>query len=451
MTENTLLRFPEHFMWGAATSAYQIEGACDEGGRGTSIWDTFSQLPHRIRTGETGDVACDSYHRYIEDVELMNQMGLQAYRFSIAWPRVVPEGNGPLNQAGLDYYSRLVDALLAKNIKPLPTLFHWDLPQALQDKGGWTKRDTAKYFADYARMVVARLSDRVDYWITHNEPWVAAFVGHLYGEHAPGMHNPFAAVAAMHHLLLSHGLAVSAMRAAARQPLQIGPALNLSPVYPAKPGGWDERAARFSDAFLNRIALDPLLKGEYPSFLPGWIWRWLSGKVIQAGDLQTIAAPIDFLGVNYYRRTVMRYAPLVQSVPVFPKDYAYTDLGWEIYAPGLYDLLLRLQRDYAVPNIFISENGATMTDELSDGHIHDTRRIEYLRDHLVQTHRAIQAGVPVRGYLVWSLLDNFEWAYGYSMRFGLVYVDFKTQQRIIKDSGLWYAEVIQQNGVAVPA
>jgi beta-glucosidase len=300
-------------------------------------------------------------------------------------------------------------------------------------------------------MVVARLSDRVDYWITHNEPWVAAFVGHLYGEHAPGMHNPFAAVAAMHHLLLSHGLAVSAMRAAARQPLQIGPALNLSPVYPAKPGGWDERAVRFSDAFLNRIALDPLLKGEYPSFLPGWIWRWLSGKVIQAGDLQTIAAPIDFLGVNYYRRTVMRYAPLVQSVPVFPKDYAYTDMGWEIYAPGLYDLLLRLQRDYAVPNIFISENGAAMSDELGNGRIHDTRRIEYLREHMVQTHRAIQAGVPVRGYLVWSLLDNFEWAYGYSMRFGLVYVDFKTQQRIIKDSGLWYAEVIRQNGVAVSA
>ncbi len=447
MSISQLLKFPSDFIWGAATSAYQIEGACDEGGRGTSIWDTFSQQPKRIRGGDSGAMACDFYHRYESDIELMSQLGLQAYRFSIAWPRIVPNGIGAINQAGLDYYSRLVDVLLAKNIQPFPTLFHWDLPQPLQDKGGWMRRDTAKYFADYARTVVARLSDRVPNWITHNEPWVAAFVGHLYGEHAPGMHNPFAAVSAMHHLLLSHGLAVQAMRAAARQPLKIGITLNLSPVYAAKPGGWDDSAVKFSDAFLNRIALDPVLKGEYPSFLPSWIWNWLSRGVIQSDDLKTISVPTDFLGINYYRRTVMRYMPLIQSVPVFPNDNAYTDMGWEVYAPGLYELLMRLKRDYAVPYIFITENGAAFADEVGEGKIHDTKRIQYLRDHLVQMQRAIQDGVPVRGYFVWSLLDNFEWALGYSKRFGVIYVDFTTQQRIVKDSGWWYAQVIRENGL----
>jgi beta-glucosidase len=251
----------------------------------------------------------------------------------------------------------------------------------------------------------------------------------------------------MHHLLLSHGYAVEALRSVAKQPIQVGITLNLTPVYPAKAGGWDERAARFSDAFLNRIALDPLLKGQYPEFLPVWLWRWLSGNVIRPDDLKTISVPMDFLGINYYHRTVMRYMPLVQSVPVFPKESEYTDMPWEIYAPGLYDLLLRVQRDYAPPKVFITENGAAMPDELANGSIHDERRIKYLRDHLVQLHRALEAGVPVRGYLVWSLLDNFEWALGYSKRFGLVYVDFKTQQRIVKDSGRWYAQVIRQNGL----
>lgn len=447
MSEHQFLAFPQDFIWGAATSAYQIEGACGEGGRGASIWDTFAAQRGKIRGGDRGDMACDHYHRYPEDVELMSQLGLKAYRFSLAWPRVLPTGTGAVNQAGLDFYSRLVDALLAKNITPMPTLFHWDLPQALQDKGGWTNRETAKHFAEYARIVGERLGDRVSYWITHNEPWVAAFVGHLYGEHAPGLHSPFAAVAALHHLLLSHGYAVEALRSVARQPINIGITLNLTPVYPARSGSWDERAARFSDAFLNRMALDPVLKGAYPAFLPNWIWRWLSRNVIRPDDLKTISVPLDFLGINYYHRTVMRYMPLIQSVPVFPKESEYTEMRWEIYPTGLYDLLLRLQKDYAPPAILITENGAAFADEIDEGKIHDTKRILYLRDHLVQLHRAIEAGVPVRGYFIWSLLDNFEWAHGYSKRFGLVYVDFQTQRRVIKDSGLWYAQVIREHGV----
>jgi beta-glucosidase len=450
MAEQTLLSFPKDFIWGAATSAYQVEGACDEGGRGPSIWDAFAHQGKHIRAGESGDVACDQYHRWTDDIELMKSIGLKAYRFSIAWPRILPQGQGAVNNDGLDYYERLVDGLLAAGIEPLPTLYHWDLPLALQKSGGWPKRDTAHRFVEYAALVVERLGDRVPEWATLNEPWVQAMVGHLYGEHAPGKHNPFAALAALHHLMLAHGLAVPAIRSAARRPIRVGIAVNLTPVYPAQPGGWDERAARFSDNFLNRLTLDPLLKGIYPpDFTASFIWRWLTRGLIQPDDMKTIAAPIDFLGVNYYYRTVMRYMPLIQSVPVFPKTSEYTEM-WEIYPEGLYDLLTRINRDYTPPPIIITENGAAVPDVLApDGHVHDTRRIRYLRDHLIQLQRATAAGVPVRGYIVWSLLDNFEWALGYAKRFGIVHVDFKTQARIVKDSGLWYAQVIRQNGVEV--
>ncbi len=448
MSDHQLLAFAQDFMWGAATSAYQIEGAWNEDGRGPSIWDTFCRQRGRIREGDSGDMACDHYHRWPEDIELMSALGMQAYRFSIAWSRIMPSGTGSINVAGLDFYERLIEALLAKGIRPMPTLFHWDLPQPLQDKGGWPKRDTARYFADYARIVGERLSDRVQYWITHNEPWVAAFVGHLFGEHAPGQRNPFAALAALHHLLLSHGYAVEALRSVARQPLKLGITLNLTPTYPASAQAKDLRAARFSDNFLNRLALDPVLKGYYPTdFASSRWWRWLSRGVNQADDLKIISTPLDFLGINYYHRTVLRYAPIIQSVPVQPKESEYSEMMWEIYPLGLYDLLMRLHAEYSPPQLLITENGVAVLDSLDpDGRVRDVRRIKYLRDHLVQVHRAITAGVPVRGYLVWSLLDNFEWAHGYSKRFGLVYVDFKTQRRTIKDSGWWYARVIRDNG-----
>jgi beta-glucosidase len=444
MAPQTFLAFPKDFIWGAATSAYQVEGAAAEDGRSPSIWDEFK----RIRTGESGAVACDQYHRWSADIQLMQSLGLKAYRFSIAWPRVQPQGRGEVNPAGLDYYERLVDGLLAAGIRPLPTLYHWDLPVPLERAGGWPRRDTAQRFVEYAQLVVERLGDRVADWTTQNEPWVHAMVGHLYGEHAPGRRNPVAALAAMHHLLLAHGLAVPAIRAAASRPIRVGIALNLTPVYPAKAGGWDDSAARFSDNFLNRLSLDPIFKGQYPpDFTGSWIFRWLTRGLIKPGDLKTISAPLDFVGINYYYRTVMRYMPLVQSVPVFPKTSEYTEM-WEIYPEGLYDVLTRVKRDYAPPPIIITENGAAMPDTLeADGHVHDPRRIAYLREHLIQLQRAITDGVKVEGYCVWSLLDNFEWALGYAKRFGIVYVDFKTQARSPKDSAQWYAEVIQRNGV----
>lgn len=447
MTQQNILTFPNEFIWGAATSAYQVEGAVTEDGRGPSVWDEFK----RVHAHESGAVAVDEYHRWPDDIRLMQSLGLKAYRFSIAWPRVQPQGSGAVNAAGLDYYERLVDGLLAAGIRPLPTLYHWDLPAPLERAGGWPKRETAQRFVDYAQIVAKRLGDRVGDWTTLNEPWVHAMVGHLYGEHAPGRRNLIAALAALHHLLLAHGLAVPAIRAAAGRPIRVGIALNLTPLYPAHPGGRDESSARFSDNFLNRLSLDPVLKGRYPpDFTGSWIFRWLTRGLIQNGDLKTIAAPLDFLGVNYYFRTVMRYMPVIRSVPVFPKTSEYTEM-WEIYPEGLYDLLTRLKRDYAPPPIIITENGAAFPDTLeADGQVHDPRRIDYVRDHLLALRRAITEGVEVEGYCVWSLLDNFEWAQGYSKRFGLVYVDFKTQARIPKDSAQWYAQVIKQNGVPSP-
>ncbi len=449
MTEK-VVRFPEGFSWGAATSAYQIEGAWKEDGRGVSIWDTFSHLPGRTYHGDTGDVACDHYHRWREDVELMARLGLKAYRFSIAWPRVLPEGVGQINSAGLDFYDRLVDALLERGIEPFPTLYHWDLPQVLQDRGGWPNRDTAFHFAEYARVVAERLGDRVSYWITHNEPFVAAVAGYLRGQHAPGIQDPAAALRAGHHLLLSHGLAVQAVRAAARRPVSVGIALNLSPVHPASEAPLDQAAARRMDGFLNRLFLDPIFLGRYPEDV-----RRLLGPLfpkVQPEDLQTIAQPLEFLGVNYYSRLVVRHdpsIPLLQALQVQPEGSEYSQM-WEIYPPGIYELLLRVWNDYRPPAIWVTENGVCVPDGVdADGRVRDARRIAFLRDHLVQVHRALTEGVPVRGYFVWSLLDNFEWTYGYSMRFGLIYVDYDTLARTVKDSGWWYARVIRENAVTV--
>jgi beta-glucosidase len=452
-----MTQFPKNFVWGAATSAYQIEGAWNEDGRGPSIWDVFSHKHGKVRTAETGDVAADHYHRWKEDVQLMADIGLQVYRFSISWTRVLPEGKGRVNPAGLDFYSRLVDALLEKKITPYPTLYHYDLPLAFQRAGGWTQRATAQYFAEYAATIADRLSDRVEHFITHNEPWITAVLGYLTGEHAPGWHNPAAAATAIHHLLLSHGLAVQAMRAASHRPINLGIALNLSPAYPASPSPRDHQAQKLADQLLNRVILDPLFKGCYPQALEsrGW-WRWLQKGIRSprengnlGDDLKIISTPLDFLGVNYYTRALVRWAPLVGLLPARPPAGSPFSQMWEIYPEGLFDLLSYLHNEYHPPLLLISENGTPEADALStDGRVHDPGRIAYLRSHILQVRRALDSGIPVKGYLVWSLLDNFEWVYGYSRRFGLVYVDFATQKRILKDSGTWYAEVIRQNGLA---
>ncbi|MGB9723612.1 MAG: GH1 family beta-glucosidase [Chloroflexia bacterium] len=443
------LRFPEGFIWGTATSAYQIEGAVNEDGRGPSIWDTFCRQPGKVWQGQTGDVASDHYHRWPEDIRLMQELGLPAYRFSIAWPRILPEGTGKVNPAGLDFYDRLVDGLREAGIEPLVTLYHWDLPQALQDRGGWTKRETAEAFAEYARIVAERLGDRVTYWITHNEPFVSSIFGHFTGEHAPGKKSPFDAAWAYRHIMLSHGLAVEALRATLPPTAQVGIVLNLSPVYPASDSPKDRQAAKRLDGLLNRMFLDPVLRGRFPPDL-----QKVFGLLFKPTpeDMKRIAAPIDFLGINYYTRVVARHdsgTPFIQAAAVEVEGSARSEM-WEIYPVGMYEVLMRVHSEYRPARILVTENGFPLPDVPGpDGRVHDPQRIAYLRDHLIQVHRAISEGVPVQGYFVWSLLDNFEWAYGYRMRFGLVYVDYETQARTIKDSGRWFAEVVRRNGLLV--
>ena len=450
MSERKFLRFPEGFIWGAAASAYQIEGAWNEDGKGPSIWDTFCRIPGKIRNGDTGDVAADHYHRWEEDVNIMAELGLKAYRFSISWPRIFPEGVGEVNRKGLDFYSRLVDKLLAHGIEPFVTLYHWDLPQALQDRGGWPSRDTAYAFAHYAETVAGELGDRVSFWITHNEPFVAALIGHFTGEHAPGIQDPSAAFSAAHHLLLSHGLAAQAIRAAASRKPEVGIVLNLHPVHPASPSEEDQLAARRFDGIINRMFLDPIFRGKYPEDIVELLGFLL--PEIRPGDMETISVPIDFIGINYYTRSVARFDPefpLIQASQIHPEGNEYSQM-WEIYPPGIYEIVTRVWKEYDPNSIFLTENGVPVPDGVDfDGRVRDERRIRYLKNHLIHLHRAISEGAPVRGYFVWSLLDNFEWAYGYSMRFGLVYVDYPTQKRIIKDSGRWYAQVIRENGLAL--
>jgi beta-glucosidase len=442
-----MITFPPNFIWGAATSAYQIEGAWNEDGRGLSIWDTFCHTAGKINQNETGDVASDHYHRWREDVQVMANLGLKAYRFSIAWPRILPQGKGAVNPPGLDFYDRLVDALLERNIQPFPTLFHWDLPQALQDEGGWANRETAYHFAEYARVVAERLGDRIPYWITHNEPFVAALMGHFTGELAPGIQDLGIALKAMHHLLLSHGLAVSALRASVSRPTNIGITLNLTTSQPASDSEADRQAAWRFDGIHNRMFLDPVLRGSYPQDIVEMVSRLF--PAIPSGDMQIISEPLDFLGMNYYTRNVIRHDPgfpLVQFSEVHMPGNEYSQM-WEIYPGGIYEVLMRVWNDYHPTNILVTENGCPMPDGIDyDRRVRDYRRIRYLRDHIAQCHRAYNDGVPLRGYFVWSLGDNFEWAYGYSMRFGLTYIDYKTQERIIKESGRWYAQVIRDNG-----
>ncbi|MDW8227179.1 MAG: GH1 family beta-glucosidase, partial [Anaerolineales bacterium] len=399
-------------------------------------------------------VAVDHYHRYKEDIVLMADLGFRHYRFSTAWTRLLPEGTRRVNPKGIAFYDRLIDTLLKHKIEPYLCLYHWDLPQALQDKGGWTNRETVFAFVEYARLVTKHFGDRLKVIFTHNEPWVAAFVGHFLGEHAPGMKDMGAALKAIHHILLSHGMAAQAIRAEAKHPIRIGVTLNLNPVYPASDSKKDQEAAVRVDAIMNRIQLDPLLKGTTP-IQEFKILKPLIGNLIQPGDLETIRT-LDILGVNYYSRTVIKHSskiPLVNVEQVYPEGNEYSGM-WEIFPEGLYTLLRRIQQEYLAPlgnlapTLMITENGVPVPDGLDfDGRVRDERRIRYLKNHLVQLHRAIQDGVPVKGYFHWSLMDNFEWAWGYSQRFGLVYVDFSTQKRTVKDSGRWFARVMEENGL----
>ena len=495
--------FPPGFVWGAATAAYQVEGAVSEDGRGPSIWDTFSRLPGRVRNGDTGDVAVDHYHRYPEDVRLMAELGLSAYRFSVAWPRIQPLGQGPTNQAGLDHYRRLVDTLLEAGIKPVLTLYHWDLPQALQDAGGWPSRDTALRFADYAAIVYAALGDRVRSWTTINEPSCAGLLGYSSGRHAPGVQDPAAALRAVHHLLLGHGLGIAAMRAAgpggAGGPARTGAdrnqfaiSLDPAPITPATTSLPDLEAARRIDALRNRIYLDPLLLGRYPADMLVDTAALTDWSFVADGDLATINAPIDVLGINYYQPFRVRKLPgPLTNAGVSKRSLGLTDLsrpstgsdregsrdsswpdqlpseypgcddieimapaapvtagGWGIDPVGLVELLTRIHRDYPAIPLMVTENGAAFDDRSGpDGRIADPDRIEYLAGHLRASHEAIALGVDLRGYFVWSLMDNFEWAEGYARRFGIVHVDFRTGRRSLKDSALWYRDVIARNGL----
>ena len=432
-------RFPSDFSWGAATASYQIEGAVEEDGRGESVWDRFSATPGRVRGGDSGRVACDFYHRYRDDVALMRELGLDVFRFSVAWPRVLPAGRGRVNVRGLDFYDRLVDELLARGIEPFATLFHWDTPQALEDDGGWPARATAEAFVDYTDAVAARLGDRVKHWMTHNEPWVHAWIGHAWGEHAPGRTSEVDAVAAAHHLLLSHGWAVEAIRRAVPD-AQVGIVLNLAQAYPASDAPEDEAAAWHVDGEGNRWFLDPIFRGSYPADLLER--NELVAPFVREGDLDAIAVPIDFLGVNNYFRFVVgagSHGPRFVANP----EAQHTDMGWEVHPDGLRRLLIRLTEDYAPPAIYVTENGAAFGDvRVHDGAIHDPERIAYLESYIDAVARAVVEGAPVRGYFVWSFLDNFEWAHGFSKRFGVVYVDYPTLERVPKDSFYWYRDLI---------
>ncbi|EAR26226.1 putative cellobiose hydrolase [marine actinobacterium PHSC20C1] len=463
--------FPAGFLFGAATAAYQIEGATHEDGRTDSIWDTFSRVPGAVINGESGENACDHYHRYRDDVALMKDLGLQTYRFSTSWSRVQPDG-GPVNPKGIDFYSRLVDELLAAGIKPWLTLHHWDLPQALEEKGGWANRDTSFLFRDYALNVHDALGDRVDVWTTLNEPWCSSFLSYTAGVHAPGRQSKQAGLAAGHHLLLGHGLAVEALRE--RDPkLELGITLNLTvakPVDPASPGDVD--AARRIDGQFNRFFLDPIFRGAYPDDLLQDVAGLGLTEVIHDGDLAQIAQPIDALGVNYYHgelvsdrpaehpllgeaptdRATSSPFPAADGVFNHPQGLPLTAMNWEVQPDGLRELLARVDKEYARPagtKLFVTENGAAYDDTVdSDGGVRDVERTEFLQTHLGAILDAIAEGVDVHGYFYWSLLDNFEWAWGYEKRFGIVRVDYETQERTIKDSGLAYAKIIRDRALS---
>jgi beta-glucosidase len=441
-------KFPDGFLWGVATSAYQVEGSPDADGKGPSIWDTFAHQPDRIDGGGTGDIACDHYRRWREDVDLLGELGVNAYRFSISWPRLFPTGRGPLERRGLDHYDRLIDALLERGVTPIVTLYHWELPQALEDDGGWLARDTTERFAEYAATCFDAYGDRVRWWCTINEPWIIGLLGYLHGLHAPGIKDDLRAEAtAFHHTLLAHGRAVQELRASGRGG-RTGVAFCLAPHYPASDDEADHEVARLSDGYVNRWFLDPVLAGSYPDDMRA-LWEERIGALdfLHDGDLATIATPSDFIGVNYYSRRVVRAAPDKRPWPweIVTAGAPETEAGTEITPHAFTELLVRLRNDYGDVPILVTENGAVFQEPMHDG-----QRVRFLHDHLAALHEAIERGVPVIGYCHWSFLDNLEWALGYAQRFGLVHVDYDTLERTVKDSGRYYAEVARANGLVTP-
>jgi len=449
-------QFPKDFLFGAATAAYQVEGAWNEDGKGPSIWDTFAHTPGKIMTGETGDVACNTYHDFQTDVDLMAALSLNAYRFSISWPRVLPKGRGTVNARGLDYYDRLVDALLAEEITPFVGLYHWDMPQALQDRyGGFAGRECTDLFADYAALVVRRLGDRVKHWITINEPWEHAVLGHLLAYHAPGRRNPLLSMRLAHHQLLAHGKAMAAIHAA-RPDVQTGISLSLHTIRPRTGSRRDRKAAVIADQFMNQFYLDGVFKGAYPE--PFWSrLRWLRPRV-HAEDMALISQPIDFLGLNYYSRNSARhvwYVPFLQAWiegdlwaerESVRDGVQYTGMGWEVYPQGIYDALMRIKTEYGNAPTYITENGAAFTDELGEDGCSDPLRQQFLEAYMGKAAQAARDGADLRGYFIWTLMDNFEWATGFSKRFGLIHVDHRTQVRTIKESGYWVRDMIRAQG-----
>lgn len=443
------MSFPKDFVWGAATASYQIEGAALEDGRGECIWTRFSHTPGKVANGDTGDLACDHYHRYAEDVALMKATGLQAYRFSIAWSRVLPAGRGEPNPAGLDFYKGLVDELLKADITPYITLYHWDLPQALQDEGGWENPESVKWFADYTDLMTRQLGDRVKHWITHNEPWVVAFVGNYEGRHAPGKADLPTALMVAHHLLLSHGEAISVIRSNVSE-AQAGITLNVTVAESVSDRPEDVYAARRHDGYVNRWFMDPLMKGSYPADMVGVFEAHIPDEL----DINAISAARvenDFIGINYYTRAVVGAGEDNQpfNLQLFPQMGAeHTEMGWEVYPEGLYKIIMRLHEDYAPKAIYVTENGAAFDDPAPDGQevVEDARRVAYLKSHFAAAGRAIEDGAPLRGYFVWSFLDNFEWAYGFDKRFGLYHIDYQTLKRTPKRSAFFYADFIRENG-----
>ena len=440
------IAFPHGFLWGVASSSYQIEGAWNEDGKGESIWDRFSHTPGNIKNGDTGDVACDHYHRYTEDIALMKELGVQAYRFSISWPRVLPKGKGDANRAGLSFYRRLVDELLGSGIEPWVCLYHYDLPQALQDEGGWANRNIIQYFADYAELMARELGDKVKRWLIINEPRPIAWLGHLTGIHAPGIRNRELSLKVSHHLQLAQGKAIQTLRDF-NQNFQIGTIIDLNAVHPISDDKKDQEAASKLDEFRNRWFIDPLLKGEYPPLAEKL------GLRHSQEDMDLIKQPLDFFGMNYYSRLLATYDPSnpVTQAKVVQKNTPTTERGWEIYPNGLYEMLMRLRTDYGNPLLYVTENGAAFEDNvIKDGKVQDDDRIAFLRDHVAAAYRAIKDGVRLNGYFAWTIIDNFEWAEGYSKRFGLVHTNYENLERTPKKSFYWYKQVIANNGFAFP-
>lgn len=442
--------FPENFIWGAATAAYQIEGAVKQDGRGPSIWDKFSHTPGKVVDNHTGDTACDHYNRFKDDIKIMKEIGLKSYRFSISWSRIFPEGKGKINQKGLDFYKELVEELIKNDIQPMVTLYHFDFPQVLQDSiGGWASRETIDYYVDYAVCMFNALGDRVKMWITHNEPAPVSFLGNATGQHAPGNRDYSLAIKVSHHLNLAHAKAVQAFRKTNTKG-KIGIALNLFPLYEASSSQEDIEALKIADGHMNRWFLDPVLKGSYPEDIMKLYKDKFDAPTINNDDMELIrSSSIDFLGINHYTRAVIRKddnEPFGYGV-IEPKDSDYTEMVWEIYPKGIYDLLMRVNREYDSPHIYITENGAAFKDNIIiDGVVKDEDRVNYLKQYLTAAKRAIDEGVKLDGYYIWTLMDNFEWAYGYTKRFGIIRVDFDSKKRSWKDSAYWYKRVIKENG-----